>query len=53
LQDDKKKKKASNKIIELAINARTHGYSQVEFDRFFEMEVRSLILKTIEIKNIK
>lgn len=38
VDDDKKKKKVANKVIELSINARTHGYSQVEFDRFFEME---------------
>ncbi|KAL7030316.1 hypothetical protein ACKWTF_006616 [Chironomus riparius] len=36
--DDKKKKKLSNKIVELSINSRTHGYSQTEFDKFFELE---------------
>ncbi|CRK96451.1 CLUMA_CG009967, isoform A [Clunio marinus] len=35
--DDKKKKK-SNKVIELPIVSRTHGYSQVEFDKYFELE---------------
>lgn len=38
-QDDKKKKKASNKVIELLINPRTHGFSQAEFDKYFELEV--------------
>lgn len=37
-QDDKKKKK-SNRIVELPIIGRTHGFSQAEFDRFFELEV--------------
>ncbi|KAG5684109.1 hypothetical protein PVAND_013355 [Polypedilum vanderplanki] len=37
-EDDKKKKKSSNKIVELTINARTHGYSQHEFDKYFELE---------------
>lgn len=37
-QDEKKKKK-SNKIVELPIVVRTHGYSQVEFDKYFELEV--------------
>ncbi|CAH1718640.1 unnamed protein product [Chironomus riparius] len=38
VDDDKKKKKLSNKIVELSINSRTHGYSQTEFDKFFELE---------------
>jgi hypothetical protein len=38
LQDEKKKKK-SNKIVELPIVVRTHGYSQTEFDKYFELEV--------------
>lgn len=38
VDDDKKKKKVSNKILELSINARTHGFSQTEFDRYFELE---------------
>jgi hypothetical protein len=44
LQDEKKKKK-SNKIVELPIVVRTHGYSQTEFDKYFELEV------SIELEN--
>lgn len=39
LQDEKKKKKSSNKIVELPIVVHTHGYSQAEFDKYFELEV--------------
>lgn len=37
LQDEKKKKKS--KVVELPIVGRTHGYSQLDFDKFFELEV--------------
>lgn len=42
LQEDKKKKK-SNKVVELPIVGRTHGYSQSEFEKYFELEVCILI----------
>ena len=37
--DEKKKKKASNKVVELTITPRTHGYTQTEIDKYFELEV--------------
>lgn len=41
-QDDKKKKKLANKAVDLPIASKTHGYSQVEFDRYFELEVSEI-----------